>query len=359
MSDVRFAPGLRVAAHLDRRRPLQSTLAASPSPRPHPESNLTDHAHDTPAPPAPPPKRSKLGAWLQLLRAPNLLTVPGDPLAGLCLASAAGFSADRPYLRMALAAAVSMLMYCAGLLFNDWFDLAEDLRDRPARPLPAGEVRPNSVAVAGSILLLGGLFVARVAGPATMYVALALAVMVLAYDGYLKRLRIVGPLAMGCCRGLSLLVGVAALGPKATKALAHPGLLAAAGGLTLYVAAVTAVAAGETRAGVGRIRRWLPAAAMLAWLAAMNAIFVQMLVLIPSAAAGILALGVTLRCAEGLRRDPSPATVQQTVGELIRALLLVQAAAVAVFAGVGWALAAVLAVFWPVNYLLARRFYAS
>ena len=34
---------------------------------------------------APPPKRSKLGAWLQLLRAPNLLTVPGDPLAGFCL----------------------------------------------------------------------------------------------------------------------------------------------------------------------------------------------------------------------------------------------------------------------------------
>ena len=84
------------------------------SEEPHEPSALNE-----PPSPSPPPagwRASKLWAWLQLFRVPNLLTVPGDAMAGFLLAQAAGLSAARPHLRMALAAAVSLLIYAAGLL---------------------------------------------------------------------------------------------------------------------------------------------------------------------------------------------------------------------------------------------------
>ena len=68
----------------------------------------------------PPPGRSSLTAWLQLLRVGNLLTVPGDPIAGFLLAQAWGLRASRPGLRIAMAVSVSVLLYAAGLLWNDW-----------------------------------------------------------------------------------------------------------------------------------------------------------------------------------------------------------------------------------------------
>jgi len=54
--------------------------------------------------------------------------------------------------------------------------------------------------------------------------------------------------------------------------------------------------------------------------------------------------------------------VQQTVGRLIRALLLVKASVASIFlsAGpVGWMIIGLLLAFWPLSAILARRFYAS
>ena len=64
--------------------------------------------------------------WLQLVRAPNLLTVPGDPLAGFLLATFGVLRAQA-----AFAVGASLCLYAAGLLWNDLFDLEEDRRERP------------------------------------------------------------------------------------------------------------------------------------------------------------------------------------------------------------------------------------
>ena len=307
----------------------------------------------------------KLAAWCQLLRLPNLLTVPGDPLAGFVLVWSVDPDITRPYLRMVLAATISLLMYCAGLLWNDWFDLADDLRERPRRPLPSGAVRPNTVAVTATVMILLAVFIARVAGQATLYVALALGLCLLAYNGFAKRVAVLGPVVMGLCRGLSLLVGAAAFG---LGGLTNLSVLAAAAGMLVYIAAVTALAATETQARRPGLLRWLPAGAMLLWVAAINASGYPAMVWIPSAAMQILAIGLAGRCAERLKGTPAGPLVQQTIGRLIRALLLVQASVVVaagffcapVSAGsVGVALAVALLLAWPSSALLARKFYAS
>lgn len=176
-------------------------------------------------------------AWLQLFRAPNLFTVPGDPLAGWLLASA-GAKTLPPALAAIIAA--SLLLYGFGLLFNDLMDLPEDRVQRPSRPLPGGAVRPKrvfAVAVAIAISALGFCFLA---GARPFVFGCAILFAVIAYDFGIKRIPVVGCVNMGACRGLNVLLG-ASLAPAFTL----PALVAA-GVITMYITAVSLLARRET-----------------------------------------------------------------------------------------------------------------
>ena len=189
----------------------------------------------------------RMHAWLQLLRAPNLLTVPGDPLAGFFLASP-----GEDLKAAGLAVAASLCFYSAGLLFNDLADYREDRELRPARPLPSGQASRLSAGIAGGLLIALGALICAWLGPMASRVGLALIAAILLYDFALKRVTALGSLAMGACRALSLLLGASA----ASSSMAFsPPLLAAAAVLLLYVAAVTQLARHETDpANAGRLR---------------------------------------------------------------------------------------------------------
>jgi len=177
-----------------------------------------------------------VGTWGRLLRVPNLFTVPGDPVAGYVLAAGAlGWHA-------AGAVGASLCLYAAGLLLNDYFDREVDARERPERPVPSGAVRPGVVLGVGLALLGCGVGVAWLAaGREAALVAGLVAIAVVAYDGGLKRLRWLGPVAMGSCRAGSVLIGAAAAG-----GLAAPAGLLVAGITWAYTTAVSVLAAGET-----------------------------------------------------------------------------------------------------------------
>jgi 4-hydroxybenzoate polyprenyltransferase len=329
------------------------------SEEPHEPSAL----NEPPSPSTPPAgwRASKLWAWLQLFRVPNLLTVPGDAIAGFLLAQAAGLAANKPYLRMALAAAVSLLIYAAGLLWNDWFDLPEDLRERPSRPLPSGRVRTGQVALVANALVAASIAVAAVAGRTTLWVAVVLGAVVLAYDMGLKRVPVVGPLAMGCCRGLSVLVGAAALG---ADGLTRAPVIAAAAGIALYVAAVTWLARGETRQRDVTTHRVAIVAAFFAWLGAVAVALLATGVVEPRWRWAMFPLAALaclwLRgCLAPLGRQPQPWVVQRTVGRLIRGIILMQAALVLAAGLPGLWLALGLLACFVLNRLLGRVFYAS
>src|SRR5882724_1410928 len=85
--------------------------------------------------------------WLQLLRAPNLFTVPGDPLAGFLLAT--GGHLDH---RLPMVIVASLCFYSHGLLLNDLADIREDRRERPTRPLPSRAANVYIVLVVAIIL---------------------------------------------------------------------------------------------------------------------------------------------------------------------------------------------------------------
>lgn len=174
-------------------------------------------------------------AWLELVRGPAALTVPGDALAG----AAAG---GAPARNTALAMGSSVCLYWAGMALNDWADRAEDARDRPHRPLPSGRVAPAAALGAAAGLTAAGVALAAAGNRAQLATATALAATVWAYDLKLKHTA-AGPAAMGTARGLDLLLGAAGAGRVAPAALPPAALLAA------HTAAVTHVSRHEVDGG--------------------------------------------------------------------------------------------------------------
>ena len=351
-----------------------------------------------PVPPTPaaegPSPAGGLSAWLGLFRAPNLLTVPGDPIAGFALAHFPAADADITW-RIAPPAVAAVLLYMAGLVQNDLADLAEDRRERPARPLASGAVSVGSARVAMAALFVGGIATAALAGQWALLTAVVLAGLIFAYNRLLRRGSAFGLLAMGACRGASLLLGAAAAGlPLESGLESGSPVPTAAFGLAAYIVAVSFVARYETtRPALGEMG-YLPLLAAMFWLVGMthatNRTWLAALALLGLV---IFQLGRTVWAfGEGLLSgDPSQTrrsdNIPAFIGRCIRLLLPIQAGLVLLsrwpfqgpFGSVyQWVLppemverlqelalspygliAAALLLAWPAAALLSRRFYAS
>jgi 4-hydroxybenzoate polyprenyltransferase len=154
---------------------------------------------------------SRVIAYARLVRLPNVFTALAD--IGLGLLAARGAV---PLPAAILLAIASAALYCSGMVWNDYFDIEQDRRERPFRPLPAGLVSPNGAVWVGVMLLVGGWLCAAFAGScgdqfkaAPLVVATMLIAAILAYDRWFKRTP-AGPFGMGACRFLNVLLGCAA-----------------------------------------------------------------------------------------------------------------------------------------------------
>lgn len=314
----------------------------------------------TQAVPGSPPNRP-IKTWLTLLRVPNLLTVPGDPLAGAFLAAAGAQSAlDWPAIFQCVLASLSL--YSGGLLANDYFDREEDRRDRPFRPIPSGAAQPRSVLITAILFSTAANAFAAEAGKGPLLIAMLLTVAVWAYNMGVKRLPFAGPLLMGTCRGLSLLLGAAA---TTASTAVTPWL--AAGLITAYIALVTAIARNETQAGQSRgVSLFIPATLVLVGLSGLAFVRWDGMVPILTPHASAFALGLSAMAVvwvgvwSGLLAGcQSPATVQRVVGGLIRGLILIQAALCAMTGPGGEIGALAILLAFPVAGWLGKWFYGS
>jgi 4-hydroxybenzoate polyprenyltransferase len=304
-----------------------------------------------------------LTPWFRLVRLPNLLTVPGDPVAGFLLASVGASQPLRP-LPLVAAAGASLCLYAFGLILNDLLDLETDQRERPERPLPAGEITVHQARMAAIAMALSGINLALTAGRPALYVSAALAGLIALYNAVLKRVRVAGVLALGLCRGLSLLLGAVAARPELLSrpdAAAAPACVAAAG-LALYVAGFSAVARREMQAEKPMDAvRWLPFAALLPMLfGVLVAVMAQKRLegLVPTVYVFLMVMALMRAWLLGglLYRLQA---VPETVGGHIRNLLLVQGC-LCVSAGPSGLLPATLFVLLSFVFArLARRFYSS
>jgi 4-hydroxybenzoate polyprenyltransferase len=196
-------------------------------------------------------------SFLQLVRLPNVFTAMADILLGFLLTH----RRLDPWQEFALLLGASSLLYMAGIALNDYFDREHDAQERPFRPIPSGRVSAKTAQMLGFGMLAAGVVLGWIATAVSHdvragIVATLLAGAIVAYNGVLKRTPL-GPLAMGACRTLNVLLGMSvSLGNWTAP------YWAVAGGIGLYIAGVTIFARSEARES-GRMQLTLGIVVML------------------------------------------------------------------------------------------------
>lgn len=283
---------------------------------------------------------SRFWAYLTLVRPANVVTALADVLAG---AAAVGTLAGLPGLLVATAA-----LYAGGVVLNDVFDADLDARERPERPIPSGRASRTGAGWLGGGLLTAGITAAFAVSATSGAVAAVTAAMILLYDGWAKHHSFAGPVAMGLCRGLNLMLGVSAL-PASLGAIWPLALLPVA-----YVAAITAISRGEVHGG-GRGTGWLAVALLAAVLGSLAGVQSQQGHLLPY---GLFFLALlawrVLPSFVAAAWNPRPAAIGGAVRAGVLSLILLDATLAAGFAGPVHGLAVL--VLWPVSMRLSRLF---
>ncbi len=287
-------------------------------------------------------RRTPLRAALILTRPPNLVTSAADALAGF---AASGALLGRALPLLALA---SVCLYGGGIVLNDVFDSALDARERPERPIPNGDISRRDASLLGIALLALGVGAALLVGPVSGLIAVAVALCAVLYDAWGKRQRPVGPLNMGLCRGLNLMLGVSAV----------PAMLSVRWPLALlpiaYIGAITAVSRGEVHGGK-RVTGHFALALIVAMLVGLAGIGWPAPTRVVAQAPFLVFLAYRVlppfwRAA----RRPEPAIIRLAIRAGVLSLIALDAALAAGYAGF-WAGLGVIALL-PVAGFLARKF---
>lgn len=183
----------------------------------------------------------KLMGLLRLTRPANIVTAVSDILAGIAIAYSTGTGDLSSRLYWLILATVGL--YGGGVVFNDVFDAELDRVERPERPIPSGLISRTEGALLGGILLFIGIVAALWVSALSGVIAIAIAVAALVYDKWGKHHNFLGPVNMGLCRGLNLLLGMSFV----PEAIPHVGFLAVVP--ILYIAAITMISRGEVHGG--------------------------------------------------------------------------------------------------------------
>ena len=173
----------------------------------------------------------KLRQYLLLVRLPNVFTTPSNILVGYLATTP---PADANGFHLAALMVSSGLLYIAGIVLNDYFDVEVDRRERPSRPLPSGSISKERAMSIALIALAAANAIALAVSPASLAVSAALTAAIIAYDYRLKRSP-AGPFAMGSTRFLNVILGAS---PALSAAVASGGRAVPATSLFVYIIAI-------------------------------------------------------------------------------------------------------------------------
>jgi len=290
-------------------------------------------------------------AWWQLLRAGNVFTAISNILAGFLLVRGEW----QPVLPLIFLILSSAALYLAGMVLNDVFDLEADRVQRPERPLPSGRIDPSLAKLVGWGLMIDGLSAAGVAAWLLaswlpIIVATLLATAILAYDIVLKK-TMLGPLAMGVCRSLNILLGasVASLAQDITHAYYY------AAAIGVYTVGLTLLARDETQQSQRRDLLVADVATQLGCLLIILSFPYDELrtFRIPQLAVVFICFSLVRGFLRDAIRRPTPQSVQKSVSRLIAMFITLDAAVC--WATAGWPAALFVLTLLIPTYIATRR----
>ena len=288
----------------------------------------------------------KLIGYLRLTRPANIVTAIADILAGVAIS---GFflQSTQDYSPIFWLVLSTIGLYGGGVVMNDVFDAELDAVERPERPIPGGLITKTQAAALGLMLLAGGVACAFRVSVFSGALAFTIAMAAIVYDKWSKHSSFWGPLNMGICRGLNLLLGLSIVSEQALEYwfLAIVPII--------YIAAITMISQGEVHGGR---KPTLYAAALLYGLAMAGILYVsvsqdQQIVTVFFVFFWALMVFLPLRKAI---RKPEGKMIGRAVKAGVLALILMNAAWASAF-GVTY-LALIILLLLPLSLLLARLF---
>ena len=192
--------------------------------------------------------------YLLMVRLPNLFTIPSNIIVGyitLLSPPNVGLSWSLPLIIIS-----SCLIYAAGIIFNDYFDIETDMREGRLRPLSSGSVRKRAAVLLAFIFLAFALVTSAFVGVLSFVVSSAIIIIALLYDYKLKRTKIAA-VAMGSARAANIIYGASPIllsGLFESENLQRLMLESAC--VFMYVAAIIMVSEREAST-ININRKWL------------------------------------------------------------------------------------------------------
>lgn len=243
-------------------------------------------------------------------------------------------------------------LYGGGVVLNDVFDAELDKTERPERPIPSGLISKRSAAIFGTILLLIGITAAAFTNrdnliSQTALIATVIAIGAVIYDKWSKHNSFAGPMNMGLCRGLNLLMGMSVV----TYAIQFFWYIALVP--VIYIAAITMISRGEVHGGS---RKTLYFAAALYMVVVASILLVSFFnnTLTKSLPFVLLFSLVIFPALQSAILRPEGPRIRKAVKSGVLALILMNASWAAAFGDLIFAGA--IFILLPISYLLARLF---
>jgi hypothetical protein len=290
------------------------------------------------------------------MRPANIVTAWADILAGFAVTHFIFFYISSAGLENELVNSDSLLwlllsttgLYGGGVVFNDVFDAKLDKVERPERPLPSGRASKSGATILGISLLILGALAAFQVNPFSGKLAIIIAIAALNYDRIAKHNAFVGPLNMGLCRGLNLMLGMSA----AYEAVYTTWFICFIP--VLFIGAITMISRFEVSGGNKNMIMAGGVMFAIVILFIAGIVFFGQFNLVQSIPFLILFAGMVYTPLLKAFKDPSPKNIRASVRGGILSLIPMNAAIGAGFAGIlyGFFILALL----PLSVYLARKF---
>lgn len=290
--------------------------------------------------------------YLKLARPANLPTAMADIMAGssisglTVLIASDTFLNGAPYLNLLLLLFSSTFLYAGGVVLNDVFDFKIDQRERPERPIPKGDVSLKGASLFGTGLLISGIILSFFVNYLSGVIALILALAIILYDTFSKKFQFLGPLNMGICRALNLILGMSVFGEISHWMYAVIPLL--------YIFAITLISRGEV---YGENKKHIIWAGLLYAVVIFSVLMIlpdkqgKLLGLIP-----FLGLFIFLIYSSLIRayRINSPENIKKAVVSGVLSIIVLDASLTVAFDS--WQFGLIVLLLLPLSYILAKIF---
>lgn len=293
------------------------------------------------------------------MRIPNIFTVPSNVLAGYFTLSSLQ-NLDYSLIGLIFS---SIFLYLSGIVFNDYFDLDVDRKERPTRPLPAGLVsKKMSLLIAISLMVIGNIITFSI-NFLSFLISMILSVIILLYDYRIKFTNL-GPIIMGTARALNVTLGASIVFYNINQSIDLIKITIAVSSIFFYVISIMMLSKYEVIFVSGSKSRLLIPFIFVFGIIISLSIFTVHFQIFEISTMIFLALFVVIviyllkkTILEKYREEEFPFIIQTTIKNMIISIIILDSAIISGSVGLSYGIATLFLIFPSV--ILAKKLYVT